>query len=203
MIYYIIGNLSLSIRKERGKVKPLKRWTDAFAWLCVIVCLIGMVKGLNQTGYTNTFYRYSRGVMESEDILMDNGYRTRYELLSRVAETVPEDQTILLTRPAYQYPLHARGYILTANPIVSLMNEPLENVENALREQNVAMLATAPDFWDERYYARSCLSEYLNALPDEQIIETETMRLYLVDETLVPGAQAIYNELYPTEGGTL
>lgn len=40
MIYYIIGNLSLSIRKERGKVKPLRKWTDAFAWLCVLVLIL-------------------------------------------------------------------------------------------------------------------------------------------------------------------
>lgn len=173
------------------------------AWLCVAVCLFGMGKGLNQTGYTNTFYRYSRGVMENEDILLDNGFRTRYGLLARVAEEVPQDQKILLTRPAYQYPIGVRGLILTANPVVSLMNEPLENVENALRERNVALLATAPDFWDERYFAKSCLSEYLNALPAEQIIQTEHMRLYLVDAALVPAAQAIYDELYPAEGGEL
>ena len=83
------------------------------------------------------------------------------------------------------------------------MNEPLENVENALREMKVAMLATEPKFWDERYFSRSYLSDYLNALPAEQIIETETMRLYLVDAALVPAAQAIYDELYPAEGGDL
>jgi hypothetical protein len=162
-----------------------------------------MVKGLNQTGYTNTFYRYSRDVMESEDILLDNGFRTRYELLMRVAEEVPEEQKILLTRSGYQYPIRARGSILNSNPIVPLMNEPLENVENALREMKVAMLATEPDFWDERYFSKSCLSDYLNALPEEQILETENMRLYLVDAALVPAAQAIYDELYPAEGGDL
>ena len=173
------------------------------AWLCVLVCLFGMVKGLNQTGYTNTFYRYSRGVMENEDLLMDNGFQTRYELLMRVAEEVPKDQKILLTRTAYQYPIGARGSILNSNPIVPLMNEPLENVENALREMKVAMLATEPKFWDERYFSRSYLSDYLNALPAEQIIETENTRLYLVDAALVPAAQAIYDELYPAEGGDL
>lgn len=185
------------------RLKNAKWLSQLPAWLCVIVCLFGMVKGLNQTGYTNTFYRYSRGVMESEDILMDNGFRTRYELLMRVAEEVPEDQKILLTRTAYQYPVRLRGSILNSNPIVPLMNEPLDNVENALREMKVAMLATEPQFWDERYFSKSYLSEYLNALPDEQIIETETMRLYLVDAELVPAAQAIYDELYPAEGGDL
>ena len=187
-------------------VERLKKaaWLRALpAWLCVSVCLFGMVKGLNQTGYTNTFYRYSRSVMENEDLLLDNGFRTRYELLMRVAEEVPEEQKILLTRSGYQYPIGARGFILNANAIVPLMNEPLENVENALKDMNVAMLATAPDFWDERYFAKSDLSEYLNALPAEQIIETEHMRLYLVDAALAPSAQAIYNELYPAEGGEL
>jgi hypothetical protein len=79
----------------------------------------------------------------------------------------------------------------------------LERVEAALAEMNVAMVASEPDFWDERLYSRSYLSDYLNALPAEQIIETETMRLYLVDAALVPAAQAIYNELYPAEGGDL
>lgn len=185
---------------KRGKAAWLKQIP---AWLCVAVCLFGMVKGLNQTGYTKTFYRYSRDVMESEDILMDNGFRTRYELLMRVAEEVPEEQKILITRDGYQYPLRARGYVLTSNPIVPLMNEPLENVEAALKEMNVAMLATEPAFWDERYYALSTLSAYLNALPDDQIIETETMRLYLVDPALASPAQAIYEELTQTEGGAL
>jgi len=173
------------------------------AWLCVAVCLFGMVRGLNQTGYTNTFYRYSRGVMEDEEILLDNGFQTCYGLLMRVAAEVPEEQKMLITRDGYQYPLRGRGYVLTSNPIVSIMNEPLENVEAALKDMNVALLATAPEFWDERYYAKSYLSEYLNALPDEQIIETEHMRLYLVDPALVPAAQEIYNEMYPVEGGTL
>ena len=173
------------------------------AWLCVAICLFAMVKGLDQTGYTNTFYRYSRQVVEKEDLLLDNGFLARYELLMRVAEEVPEEQKILITRDGYQYPLRARGYVLTANPIVSLMNEPLENVEKTLQDMNVAMLATEPAFWDDRYYALSDLSTYLNALPAEQMIETEYMRLYLVDPALVPAAQAIYDQLYSTEGGTL
>ena len=53
------------------------------ACLCVLLCLLGVVKGTNQTGYTNTFYRYSRDVMESERILLDNGFRERYGMLMR------------------------------------------------------------------------------------------------------------------------
>jgi len=181
-----------------------KAWLKQIpAWLCVGVSLFGMVRGLNQTGYTNTFYRYSRDVMERETILLDNGFRDLYGLLMKVADEVPEDEKILITRPGYQYPLRSRAYLLESNVIVPILNEPLENVEAALKEMNVGMVASEPDFWDERYYALSHLSTYLNALPAEQIIETENMRLYLVDPALVPAAQAIYDELYPTEGGTL
>ena len=56
---------------------------------------MGVVKGTNQTGYTNTFYRYSRDVMESERILLENGFRDRYGMLMAVAEHVGEDEKIL------------------------------------------------------------------------------------------------------------
>lgn len=158
------------------------------ACLCVLLCLLGVVKGTNQTGYTNTFYRYSRDVMESERILLDNGFRQRYGMLMEVADHVQEDQKILITRVGYQYPLRGRGYVLTTNPIVPLMNLPLEEVGAALDEMNVALLATEPDFWDERYYPLSTLNTYLETLPSDQIVETEDMRLYLLDRSLIPYA---------------
>ena len=160
------------------------------AYLCVLLCLLGVIKGTNQTGYTNTFYRYSRDVMESERILLDNGFRERYGMLMAVAEHVGEDEKILITRVGYQYPLRGRGYVLTSNPIVPLMNLPLEEVEAALAEMNVTMLATEPDFWDERYYPLSALGIYLDALPRDQIVETADMRLYLLDRSLIPYALA-------------
>ena len=55
---------------------------------------------------------------------------------------------------------------------------------------NVAMLATEPDFWDERYYPLSTLNAYLEALPADQIVETGDMRLYLLDRSLIPYALA-------------
>ena len=149
-----------------------------------------MVKGLDQTGYTDTFYRFSRDVMESEQILLDRSFRDRYGLLMEVAEEVDEDQKILITRSGYQYALGAKGYVLIANPIVELLNLPLEEVEPRLREMNAAMLATEPSFWDERYFPLSTLNEYLLSLPPEQVVETEYMRLYLLDPALVPAAQA-------------
>jgi len=160
------------------------------AWLCAALCLLGVVKGLSQTGYTNTFYRYSRDVMESESILLDNGFRDRYGLLMEVAKEVEDDQKILITRSGYQYALGAKGYVLIANPIVDILNLPLEEIEPRLQELNAAMLATEPDFWDERYFPLSTLNTYLQSLPAEQVVETETMRLYLLDPSLVETAQA-------------
>ena len=182
------------------RVKKLagKEWVKAIpAWLCALMCLLAMVKGVNQTGYTNTFYRYSRGVMEDESILLDNSFREQYGLLMDVAANVKEDEKILITRVGYQYALRGRGYLLTSNPIVPLMNLPLSEVEGALQEMNVVMLATEPDFWDDRYYPMSTLNEYLCQLPADQIIETEKMRLYLLDRRLIP------DPVQPIEGGDL
>ncbi len=165
------------------------------AWLCAALCLLGVAKGVNQTGYTNTFYRYSRDVMESQEMLLDNGFRERYQLLMDVADKVPEDEKILITRVGYQYPLRGRGYLLTSNPIVPLMNLTYEQVAPALEELNVSMIATEPDFWDERYYPLSTLHAYLQTLPEDQVVETETMRLYLLDEALVPQAQSALEKI--------
>ena len=166
-------------------------------YLCALLCVLSMVKGTNQTGYTNTFYRLSRGVMESESILLDNGFRSRYALLMDVAEEVEDEQKILITRVGYQYPLRGRGYVLTTNPIVPLMNLTAEEIGPALEEMNAAMLATEPAFWDERYYKLSALETYFDSLPDDQIIETETMRLYLFDRSLIPAAQAAVEAQLP------
>lgn len=174
---------------ERLRKAP-PEWARALpAWLCALLCLLSLAKGVNQTGYTNTFYRASRDVMEDASILLDQGFRNQYALLRDVAAQVKDDQKILITRVGYQYALRGKGYLLTANPIVPLMNLPLEEVEGALREMNVVILATEPKFWDERYYPLSTLNEYLSALPEEQIVETEKMRLYLLDPALIPAAQ--------------
>lgn len=183
-----------------ARMKPLARLRSLPALLCVLLCVLGVVKGTNQTGYTNTFYRYSRGVMEDESILLDNGFLDRYGLLMEAASHVPEDEKILITRVGYQYALGGRGYVLTSNPIVPLMNLTLEEIGPELERMNVAMLATEPDFWDERYYALSALNDYFETLPSDQVIETETMRLYLIDRSLIP---YIHLSEEPFEGETL
>ena len=151
--------------------------------------MAAFAQGTSQTGYSLSIYRQSRDVMEDESLLLDNAFEERYGLLMQVAEQVEEDQSILITRSGYQYPLHSRAYVLTANPIVTLLNLPLEEVGPALEAMNVALIATEPDFWDERYFAMTTLDEYLDALPPEQIVETQTMRLYLLDPSLVTYAQ--------------
>jgi len=178
--------------------RPMPEWVKTIpAWMCALICLLAMVKGVNQTGYTNTFYRYSRGVMEDENILLDNGFREQYGLLMDVAANVQEDEKILITRVGYQYALRGKGYVLTSNPIVPLMNLPYDEVEKALEDMNVVMLATEPDFWDKRYYPMSTLNEYLCKLPQDQIIETDKMRLYLLKRDLIP------DPVQPIEGGTI
>ena len=159
------------------------------ALLCTALCVAAFAQGTSQTGYSLSIYRQSRDVMEDESLLLDNAFEERYGLLMQVAEQVEEDQSILITRSGYQYPLHSRAYVLTANPIVTLLNLPLEEVGPALEAMNVALIATEPDFWDERYFAMTTLDEYLDALPPEQIVETQTMRLYLLDPSLVTYAQ--------------
>jgi hypothetical protein len=128
--------------------------------------------------------------MEDPQTLLDNGFLERYGLLMTAARHVPEDQKILITRAGYQYPLKARGYVLTSNPIVPLMNLPAQEVAAALEKLGVAIVATEPEFWDERYYALSTLSDYLNQLPPEQILEDGHMRLYVLDGTLAAAISA-------------
>lgn len=153
--------------------------------LCAAFCLLFFVEGTQQTGYANSFYRFSRNVMEDENTLLDTGFLQRYGLLMTATKHVPEDRRILLTRSGYQYAIGARGFILTANPIVPLLSLTKEELPAALASENVAMLATEPAFWDERYYALSALGEYLNELPPEQILQDGSqMRLYILDPAL-------------------
>lgn len=158
------------------------------AYLCVLLCTLSFVQGTKQTGYANSFYRYSRNVMEDQELLLDNSFQKQYGLLREVAAHVGEDQKILITRVGYQYALGGKGYVLTTNPIVHLLDLPLEEVETELAEMNAVLLATQPDFWDNRYYPLSTLAEYLRSLPEEQVVETEEMRLYILDPSLIPYA---------------
>lgn len=197
-----LGDL-LEARAESwfGRIRPAlgKAARRLPAWLCTVLCVVAFVDGVNQTGYHNSIYRYSRTVMENQRVLLDNHFQSRFGLLMDAAALVPEDENILIPAPAYQYALRGEGYLLPSNPVVSLLNLPLEEIEGALAERQIAIVATDPYFWDSRHYSLSTLSDYLNALPPEQIIETDEMRLYLVDASLVEGVQAAYQARYPEE----
>ena len=124
-------------------------------------------------------------MLSDEGMALDSGFRQRYDLLLQLQPLVGDTQKVLLTRPGYQYALRAKGYILTANSIVPLLNLPLTEVEPALKAMGVAALCTETDFWDERYYALSTLNEYLSGLPAAQIVDDGHMRVYLMDKTLI------------------
>ena len=153
-------------------------------WLCAALCLFGFVQGTKQTGYADSFYRTSRHVMESETLLLDNGFQEKFGLLMALGEAAAEDEMILIPRTGYQYPLHGRGHVLDSNPIVPVMNLPLEEVPAELSRMNVVMLATESAFWDNRYYPASTLAGYLEALPGEQRIEHGGMRYYILKPEL-------------------
>ena len=182
------------IRESKAVTQLLPRVP---AYLCALLCLIAFAKGVNQTGYTNTFYRSSRNVMEEESGLVDNTYQSRFAFLTAAADCLGEEDNILLSRDSYQYPLHSRGLTLLANPVVPLMNMTEEEIPGALETMQVKMVATEPDFWDERYFAKSTLAAYLNTLPKEQVLEDDTMRVYVLDEALLPAVQEAYAQTHP------
>jgi hypothetical protein len=180
-------------RVARGPAAALKRrlpkagyWARRLpALLCALLCAVSFVDGTRESGYWNSFYRYGRPMLTDGSTAQDTGFLERYRMLLQLRDLVPEDEKILVTRAGYQYALRAEGYVLTSNAIVSLMNLPLAEVGEALAEMRVAALCTEPDFWDERYYALSTLSQYLNALPAAQILDDGHMRVYLLDTSLV------------------
>ena len=155
------------------------------AYLCAILCVLALWQGTKESGYANSIYRYGRPMLTDASMALDQSFKERYGLMRQVGDLAGADQKILITRVGYQYALRAKGYLLTSNAIVPLMNLPLAEVPAALARMNVAALCTEPAFWDERYYAKSTLSDYLNSLPPEQIVSDGHMRVYLLDASLV------------------
>ena len=80
---------------------------------------------------------------------------------------------------------HISVVISGFGPYEGVETNPAYEVPAALAHMNVAALCTEPAFWDERYYAKSTLSDYLNSLPPEQIVSDGHMRVYLLDASLV------------------
>jgi hypothetical protein len=98
------------------------------------LCALAFVQGTKESGYANSFYRYGRPMLTDGDMAQDAGFLKRYDLLLQLNNLVPQDEKILVTRPGYQYALRARGYVLTSNPIVTLMDLPLSEIGAALKE---------------------------------------------------------------------
>jgi hypothetical protein len=200
------------IKRSGGKavVALHGRWPGAGLWarrlpalLGALLCALAFIQGTSESGYANSFYRYGRVKFADENTAQDTGFQRRYSLLLQLNGLVPGDEKILITRAGYQYALRANGYVLTSNPIVPLMNLPLVQVGDALKQLNVAAVCTEPQFWDGRYYALSALSEYLNNLPKEQIIDDGYMRVYLLDESLVGKLTPAGEEDSPQTAGTV
>ncbi len=180
---HVLGKPGVALRRHLPRVGLWTRRVPAF--LCALLCVLAFWNGTKESGYWNSFYRYGRPMLSDADTALDTGFRKENGLLMQLQAAVPEGEKILITRAGYQYALRARGYVLTSNPIVPLMNLSLADVGPTLAQMNVAALCTEPEFWDERYYAQSTLSEYLNNLPPEQIVDDGAMRIYLLDATLV------------------
>lgn len=159
----------------------LKRWS---AVACAALCLVVFARGVSQSGYDTSVYRYTRDTMEDETLLLDNAFRARYETLMKLAAAVPEDEAFLVTEVGDQYALRAKGYALTSNAWVDLMVTSVDDLPSELAKRKVAVIATDKDFWDTRYFALSELSEYLSSLPADQIVEDDVMRFYLIDPAL-------------------
>ena len=186
----LLGWLGQRLAKPAGWLRrrypAVGSWARrAPAWLCALLCVLAFAQGTAESGYANSIYRYGRPMLTDPLMAQDASFTARYGLLTQLDRLVAQDAKILVTRAGYQYALHARGYVLTSNPIVPLLNLPLADVGPALAAMNVAALCTEPDFWDERYFALSTLSTYLSSLPPEQIISDGYMRIYLLDRALV------------------
>lgn len=186
LLAWVAKTLVRPVTALRGRLPKAGLWARrAPAMLGALLCVLAFAHGTRETGYANSMYRYGRPMLTDESMALDNSYKERYDLLMQLAPLIPDDEKVLLTRPGYQYAMRAKGYILTSNPIVPLMNLPLAQVPAAIEAMNVAALCTEPDFWDERYYALSTLSTYLNSLPADQIVDDGRMRVYLLDRNLV------------------
>ncbi|HPF86687.1 MAG TPA: hypothetical protein PK537_01370 [Candidatus Limiplasma sp.] len=163
------------------------------AYICVILCVAWFAEGVKVTGYSASFFRYGRPWLTQTDYAQDSYIINHYETLLEVADLLKDDQTFLLTRESYQYPLHSTGLVLTTNPVVSLLNVSLEDLPAALAELHIAAVATEPGFWDDRFFSETVLNEYLSALPEDQILDDGNMRIYIVDADVAAAFHAAYD----------
>lgn len=170
------------------------QWTAKIpAFACALLCVAWFASGTGVTGYSASFYRYGRPMLTDSLYAQDTYFTSRYDTLIRFARLVPADRKIIIARESYQYPLHSRALLLTANPVAPLLNLTLAEIPAALTAKNVVAVATEPNFWDERFYAETTLSEYLSTLPPDQIVQEDNMRIYILDADLAAAFHATYD----------
>ena len=169
-------------------------WTRQVpALVCAALCVCWFAEGVKVTGYSASFFRYGRPWLTDPLYAQDNYMIDRYGTLLKFAALLKDDQNVIIARESYQYPLHSRALLLTANPIAPILNLPLSEVPAELKEKNIAAVVSEPNFWDERFYAETTLSAYLNTLPPEQIVQEDTMRIYILDAELAAAFHAAYD----------
>ncbi|MFH1880596.1 MAG: hypothetical protein ABIK64_07360, partial [Bacillota bacterium] len=169
-------------------------WTRKVpAFLCALLCVCWFAEGTKVTGDSASFYRYGRPWLTDPVYAQDSFIINEYGTLMKFAALLKDDQNIIIARESYQYPLHSRALLLTANPVAPILNVTLEEIPAALAEKNVAAVVSEPGFWDDRFFAQSTLSDYLNALPPGQIVQEDNMRIYIVDAALAAAFQAAYD----------
>ena len=168
-------------------------WTAKIpAFVCALLCIVWFIGGTKVTGYSASFYRYGSPILTNTLYAQDNFITHQYGTLLKFAALLEDEQNIIIARESYQYPLHSRALMLTTNPVAPILNLPLADIPTALAERNVAAVATEPSFWDERFYAETTLSAYLSALPPDQIVQEDNMRIYILDADLAAAFHAAY-----------
>ncbi len=169
------------------------------AYLCVLLCVAWFAEGVKVTGYSASFFRYGRPWLTDSLYAQDAYITGHYGTLTKLAALLDDDQNLLISRENYQYPLHSRALLLTANPVAPLLNLSLEEIPAALADKNIVAVASEPDFWDGRLFAETTLSDYLNTLPPGQIVQEDGMRLYIIDAALAAEFHAVADTQDETE----
>ena len=140
--------------QKKAKRASCPLWTKQIpAFACALLCVGWFAEGIRETGYSASFYRYGRPTLTDPLYAQDNYMQTRYGALMRFSALLQDGQNLLITRDSYQYPIHSRALMLTANPVAPLLNLSLAEIPGELAKWNVAAVATEPDFWDNRFFA--------------------------------------------------
>jgi len=180
--------------QKRIKKPALPAWAGRLpAYLCVVLCVCWFAEGTKVTGYSASFFRLGRPWLTEPAYAQDTYIIDEYGTLMKFAALLGDDQNLLIARENYQYPLHSRALLLTANPVAPILNLTLAEIPAALARQSIVAVVTEPGYWDDRFYGETTLSEYISALPPEQIVQEDAMRIYILDAELAAAYHAAYD----------